>query len=132
KDDGATLNGGVDTDPTPNTITVSVTPVNDPPVSIAGTVTGLEETTYTFTLADFNFSDPSDAPNSNSLQAVKIATIPTIGGLTLSGQPVTAATPPISTAVIAGGQLRYTPVTNGFGPAYASFTWKAQDNGGTA
>ncbi len=31
QDDGGTLNGGVDTDPTANTITIDVTPVNDAP-----------------------------------------------------------------------------------------------------
>jgi large repetitive protein len=33
RDDGGTLNAGVDLDPTPNTITIDVTPVNDPPVA---------------------------------------------------------------------------------------------------
>src|SRR4029077_16259147 len=32
QDNGGTANGGVDLDPSPNTITVNVTPVNDAPV----------------------------------------------------------------------------------------------------
>src|SRR5205814_1136189 len=31
RDDGGTANGGIDTDPTPRTLTVDVTPVNDAP-----------------------------------------------------------------------------------------------------
>ncbi len=36
-DDGGTANGGVDTDPTPNTITFTVTPVNDAPTGVNDT-----------------------------------------------------------------------------------------------
>ncbi len=37
-DDGGTANGGVDTDPTPNTITFDVTPVNDAPTAREGRI----------------------------------------------------------------------------------------------
>ena len=43
QDDGGTANGGVDLDPTPNTITVNVTAVNDAPAGTDKTVTTLEE-----------------------------------------------------------------------------------------
>ena len=54
----------------PNTMTVNVTSVNDAPAGTNNTVTTLEDTAYTFTAADFGFSDPNDAP-ANSLLAVK-------------------------------------------------------------
>ena len=58
QDNGGTANGGVDTDPTPKTITVNVTSVNDPPVGTSKTVTTTENTAHTFSVADFGFSDP--------------------------------------------------------------------------
>src|SRR5690606_9505472 len=60
RDDGGTANGGVDTDPTPNTITIDVISVNDAPISANNAVTILEDNGYNFTLADFAFSDPND------------------------------------------------------------------------
>ena len=75
QDNGGTANGGVDTDPTPKTITVNVTAVNDAPVGTSKTVTTNEDTAYTFSVADFGFSDPNDNP-ANSLLAVKITTLP--------------------------------------------------------
>ena len=44
QDDGGTANGGVDLDPTPNTMTVNVTAVNDAPAGTNKTVTTLEDT----------------------------------------------------------------------------------------
>ena len=45
QDDGGTANGGVDLDPSPNTITFDVTPVNDAPTStgLAGDVASFTE-----------------------------------------------------------------------------------------
>src|SRR5262249_30323251 len=63
QDDGTTANSGVDTDPTPNTLTINVTPVNDAPDGTNNTVTTLEDTGYTFTAADFGFTDVVDAAN---------------------------------------------------------------------
>ncbi|TMH33424.1 MAG: tandem-95 repeat protein, partial [Betaproteobacteria bacterium] len=48
KDDGGTANGGIDTDPTPNTITFNVTPVNDAPSGQDATRTTNEDTPYVF------------------------------------------------------------------------------------
>ena len=66
QDDGGTANGGVDLDPSANTMTVDVTSVNDAPAGTDKTVTTLEDTAYTFTAADFGFSDPNDAPANSS------------------------------------------------------------------
>jgi len=57
QDDGGTANGGVNLDPTPNTITVNVTAVNDAPAGTDKTVTAIEDTGYAFTAADFGFTD---------------------------------------------------------------------------
>src|SRR6185312_16262993 len=62
QDDGGTAGGGVNLDATPNTITINVTSVNDAPLGVSETTTTLENVSYTFGLADFGFSDPSDNP----------------------------------------------------------------------
>src|SRR5204862_292429 len=93
QDNGGTANGGVNLDATPRTMTVDVTSVNDAPVGTNNTVTTLEDTTYTFTAADFGFTDPIDAANTagaNALLNVKVTTLPGAGSLELSGVAVTA------------------------------------------
>ena len=87
QDNGGTANGGVDLDPSPNTLTINVTPVNDAPFGADGTVATDEDTIYTFNVADFGFSDPIDAPP-NSFLAVRITTLPAAGTLIVGGMPV--------------------------------------------
>ena len=130
QDDGGTANGGVDLDPSPNTITINVTSVNDAPAGTNKTVTTLEDTAYTFTAADFGFTDPSDSP-ANTLLAVKITTLPAAGTLTNNGVAVTAGQF-ITLADITAGLLKFTPAANANGAGYASFTFQVQDDGGTA
>src|SRR5204862_325884 len=116
QDDGGTANGGVDTDPTPNTLTFNVTPVNDPPSGSNNTVATPEDTAFTFTVANFGFTDPNDS-SANSLTAVKFAlslhdALPIYNGVAVGvGQPVLAAN-------IIAGQLRFTPAVNASGVAY--------------
>src|SRR5439155_19788743 len=86
QDDGGTANGGADLDPSPNTITlnVSASTANHAPSAQNGTVNALEDTDYTFRLADFGFSDPLDLPP-NNLLAVKIIATPAAGLLADNG-----------------------------------------------
>ncbi len=130
QDTGGTANGGVDLDPTANTMTIDVTSVNDAPAGADNTVTTLEDTAYTFTAADFGFSDVSDSP-ANTLLAVTITTLPGAGSLTNNGVAVTAGQS-ITLADITAGRLVFTPVANANGAGYASFTFQVQDTGGTA
>ena len=83
QDNGGTANGGVDLDPTPRTLTLNVTPVNDPPAGTPKTVTTLEDTAYVFAAADFGFTDPNDSP-SNTFRAVKMSTLPGARGMASS------------------------------------------------
>ena len=62
QDDGGTINGGVDLDPSANTMSIDVSAVNDAPAGTDNTVTTLEDTAYTFAGADFGFSDAADSP----------------------------------------------------------------------
>ena len=61
QDDGGTANSGVDLDPTARTMTMNVTAVNDAPQGTSNTVTTLEDSAYTFAVADFGFSDAADS-----------------------------------------------------------------------
>ena len=130
RDNGGTASGGVDLDPTPNTLTVNVTAINDAPAGTNNTVATLEETQYTFTAADFGFTDPNDSP-ANALASVVITTLPGTGSLTLSGSGFAAGTE-ISVANITAGNLKFTPAGNGSGSPYTTFTFQVRDDGGTA
>ena len=128
RDNGGTANGGIDLDPTPDTLTFNVTAVNDAPTGTSATLTILEDTQRTLTAADFGFSDPLD---SNAFNGVRVASLPGAGSLRLNGTAV-AANQDISAADIAAGQLVFTPALNGNGSGYASFSFQVRDDGGTA
>ncbi|MDB5863905.1 MAG: hypothetical protein JWO70_1711 [Betaproteobacteria bacterium] len=130
QDDGGIANGGVDLDPTPRTMTINVTAVNDAPTGTSNTVTTNEDTAYVFTAASFGLTDANDTP-ANALSAVSISALPAAGALTLNGVAVTAGQS-VSAANIAVGRLVYTPGANASGAGYASFTFRVQDDGGTA
>ncbi|MFN9692343.1 MAG: Calx-beta domain-containing protein [Synechococcaceae cyanobacterium] len=122
----------MDLDATPNTISFSLTPVNDAPTGADKTITTLEDTAYSFTAADFGFSDPADAAGAagaNSLQSVILSSLPSTGSLQLSGAAVSAGQE-IAAASLAS--LTYTPAANANGNAIASFSFRVRDNGGTA
>ena len=106
-------------------MTIDVTSVNDAPAGADNTVTTLEDTAYTFTAADFGFSDASDSP-ANTLLAVTITTLPGAGSLTNNGVAVTAGQS-ITLADITAGSLVFTPAPNANGAGYASFTFQVQD-----
>ncbi|WP_292933298.1 cadherin-like domain-containing protein [Noviherbaspirillum sp.] len=127
RDDGGTANGGVDLDASPNTVTIDVTAVNDAPAGTDKTVTTLEDAAYTFTAADFGFSDI----NGNAFLSVKITSSPAAGTLTNNGVAVNAGDF-VSKVDIDLGRLVFTPVAGASGTGYASFTFQVRDDGGTA
>jgi ELWxxDGT repeat protein len=132
QDDGGTAASqdasGVDLDPTPNTFTINVISVNDPPHGSDKTIGIVQSTTYRFAPADFDFSDPNDNPPNNFL-AVTITTIPTAGSLTLNGSPVANGQ---SIPVNQISSLVFTASADAFASPYTSFAFQVQDNGGTA
>ena len=129
EDDGGTGNGGVDLDASPNTLTIDVTPVNDAPVGTDNTASTLEDAAYTFTGADFGFTDPDDSPADN-FSAIRISTLPGAGSLTYNGVAVNAGQS-ITLADINAGLLMFTPAGDANGPSYATFSFQVQDDGGT-
>ncbi|MFT3666276.1 Ig-like domain-containing protein [Piscinibacter sp.] len=113
-------NGGTAT----SSVTVTIG-ANTPPAGADATVTIAEDTSKTFSAADFGFSDPDAG---QSLAAVRIDTLPGAGTLTLNGAPV-AAGQLIAAADLS--QLTFTPAPNANGNAYASFTFSVQDSAGS-
>jgi hypothetical protein len=110
-------------------IGVTINSVNDEPSGADKTVATNQDTDYTFTTADFGFSDAIDL---NSLSGVLITTTPTPNGaLTLSGSPVSAGTTVSATDIIAGN-LKFVPDAGETGSPHGSFTFQVVDNGGTA
>src|SRR5581483_674972 len=98
------------------------------------TINTSENTTFTFSAANFGFTDPIDAgagAGANALSAVEITSLPGAGSLTLNGAAVTAGQF-VSVANINAGNLKFTPAANANGVGYTSFTFQVQDNGGTA
>ncbi|WP_255992367.1 tandem-95 repeat protein, partial [Chitinolyticbacter albus] len=105
------------------TLTVNVG-ANTPPTGADQTVTLLEDGSHGFSAGDFGFSD-SDV--GQTLQAVRIDSLPGAGSLTLNGVPVSASQVINVTDL---GNLVYTPAANGNGMDYASFTFSVQDSAG--
>ncbi len=75
--------------PVPLLVNVSVDdgPI-DAPAGTDFTATFAEDTTYTIRTSNFGFTDPNDFP-ANTFAAVRIASLPTRGSLTLNNVPVT-------------------------------------------
>jgi len=111
-----------------DSVQITVNSVNDGPAGADKTIKIDEDIPHTFTASDFGFTDPDDNP-ANSLQSVRIATLPTAGTLRLSGAAVPAGQE-ISAATI--GNLVFTPAADANGTPYASFTFQVRDNGGVA
>ena len=128
-DDGGTANGGVDLDPTANTITIDVTSRSTTPRRAPTRRSPSPRTTrHTFTAADFGFTDPTT--RRNSLRR-SVTTLPGAGSLTYDGVAVTAGDLVIGRRHRAG-KLGSRPAADANGTGYACFTFQVQDDGGTA
>ena len=106
---------------TPQSMTFNVSAINDAPLAANNTLTLDEDASHTFTASEFGFSD---VDTDNSLQSIKINSLPAAGTLTLSGSTV-SANQVINTADIAN--LVFTPVANANGASYASFQFSVND-----
>ena len=91
-----------------NTSKVIVNQINisNAPVGLDRLIKALPNTDYIFKISDFSFSDPFDVP-SNSLLAVKIATLNLSGNFTYKGNSVLVGQF-IPAADIAAGLLKFT------------------------
>ncbi|UCV29450.1 retention module-containing protein [Ferribacterium limneticum] len=105
------------------TVTINVG-TNTAPAGTDNSFTFAEDSSQAFTAAAFGFTD---ADLGQTLQAVRIDSLPATGSLTLNGAAVSAG------QIIAAGdlaQLLYTPLPNGNGAPYASFSFSVQDSAG--
>src|SRR5258707_1862101 len=103
----------------------SVTSVNDAPSGANNTVTTNEDTAYTFTAADFGFSDPNDSP-ANAFLAVKITTLPSGGSQSHTAVPHTLQHL-VSLPVLNDSTLKLTPSAMSHGSPYTTFTFSRQE-----
>ncbi len=113
-----------DSDPaTAAQLVVTYTPaVNDAPTAADHTVTTNEDSTYTFTVADFNYNDADSDP----LDHVQITSLESVGSLELSGTPVTL-NQTITATQITDGYLKFVPVAGESGTGYDSFQFRVHD-----
>ncbi len=107
--------------------------INDAPTSANATLTFNEDTTHTFLVSDFPFSDV----DANSLQSVRVGSLPAFGTLELDGVAVTAGDLPldVSLASITDGLLTYVPNANAndtLSGSADSFSFRVIDDGGSA
>ncbi|MHA8050258.1 cadherin domain-containing protein, partial [Aquirufa sp. ROCK-SH2] len=130
QDNGGTSNGGVDLDPTANTITFDVLSINNAPAGTDNTITLLEDGSHIFSVSDFGFTDPFDSPANGFLQ-VELMSLPSSGTLKLNGTVLTSSTI-VTKAELDASKLVFTPVANANGTSYTTFEFQVQDDGGTA
>ena len=104
------------------TVTIDVTSVNDAPTGTDNTVITLEDTAYTFQVADFGFSDVND---NNNFANIIIDQLPLAGNLTVTGVAVTAGQT-VSVTDIVAGNLVFSPVANANGADYANLGFRVQ------
>ncbi|ELU05762.1 hypothetical protein CAPTEDRAFT_185617, partial [Capitella teleta] len=106
---------------TSQSINFNVTPVNDAPSTGDNTLAIDEDTSLTFAVSDFGFTD---IDTGDSLQSIKVTTLPTEGGLSLSGAAVTANQVINITDI---PNLVFTPQTHANGIGYDSFQFTVSD-----
>ena len=116
-DDGGTANGGIDTSP-PQTFTITVNPVNDPPSFVAGPDQTVLEDAGGQTVPAWATSISPGPPD----EAAQVVTfnVSNDNNALFSAQPVIDGT----------GELTYTPADDANGVAIV--TVEAMDDGGTA
>jgi len=122
--DNGNTGGGVLSDS--DTVAITVTPVNDAPISTNDSITILEDmnnTTAVYTLSTSDFGTYSDVEGS-ALASVRIDSLPTNGVLYLNATAVTAGTV-VTVAQINAGDLTFNPTDNS--DADSSFTFSVND-----
>ncbi|MBD9574350.1 retention module-containing protein [Pseudomonas sp. PDM23] len=109
----------------PKTITITVNGSNDAPNGADNTITLSEDSSRSFSAADFGFSDVDAG---DTLSGVRIDSLPTNGTLKFNGNAVTAGQV-IDAADL--GKLVFTPAANANGNNYANFTFSVKDSSNT-
>ncbi|MCP3998639.1 MAG: DUF4347 domain-containing protein, partial [bacterium] len=92
------------------------------PTAANNTVSTHEDSTYTFAVNDFGYSDP----DADVMASVKITSLETLGALQLNGVDVTL-NQVITKADIDADLLTFAPVADGNGAGYDSFGFSVND-----
>ncbi|MEZ5741826.1 MAG: cadherin domain-containing protein, partial [Burkholderiaceae bacterium] len=106
--------------------TIGIGDVNEAPAGTNATVTAIEDTPYVFQVGDFGFTDPDAG---DTLDAVRIESLPAAGSLTLTNVPVSVGQV-VAGGDIVSGQLQFVPVADANGAGYAGFGFSVRDSGG--
>ncbi|WP_168188881.1 retention module-containing protein [Thiomicrorhabdus sediminis] len=103
------INGFTDTNNVVHDANVDATILDDDtrPDAAGGNVITCEDTTYTFTVSDFNYSDA----DGDAMQSVRIDSLPADGVIYLDGQAISAGTE-VSVADVTAGKLTFEPDLN--------------------
>lgn len=109
------------------TQTIHVAPVNDAPSGANKTIVTSEDDAYTFTAADFGFSDVAEG---HAFAGVVINGPASNGAIKLNGVAITG-TQFVTATDIGDGKLTFVPDADEFASPYATFTFQVRDNGGT-
>src|SRR3569832_1932582 len=133
QDSGGTASGGVDL--LSESLTVSVTAVNDHPVRTAGTVSNLtvleDAGTTTLGLSGLTYGTGGGSDEASQTLTNKVTAVPaaSLGAIVLAdGTTVVTANTTYTLAQLQGIQFKTAANANG-GPA--TFSWTIQDSGGT-
>ncbi len=106
------------------TIFLNVTAVNDVPVALTSSVTTNEDTSRSFSVSNFRFTDvEANALTSITISSLTLATGDTLqlnGVAVTVGQTISAASIP---------SLEFTPAANSNGSARSSFAYRVNDSG---
>ena len=124
QDDDGTNEDPLTSDAYPSGGTVLPASTNAAPTSADKMVDTPEDTEYTFSSADFPFTDTDMG---DTLSSVKIVSLPARGMLTLLGTAITSGELPQTVGAAQIGTLRYIPPANESGAALASFTFRVND-----
>ena len=115
-----TVNDGTQDSTAAYTMTIDVTPVNDPPTAADFTITVNEDASNTFASGNFGFNDV----DGDSLVSIEITQLPVLGSLELSSVAVT----PNQVILVANiPNLVYAPAANGSGTSYDNFQFTVND-----
>ena len=94
---------------------------NAVPTGLGETVTTNEDTEFAFAASNFNFADV----DSDSLDHVKISSLPVLGTLQLDGNDIQGVDSEVSASDIQN--LKYVPLADANGTSYASFYFRVND-----
>ncbi|WP_203250320.1 Ig-like domain-containing protein, partial [Cysteiniphilum sp. 19X3-34] len=104
------------------TSTVTINAGNDLPTAANSNVSTLKDSTYTFNINDFNYTDP----DADIIASITVTSLEGVGSLKLNNNDV-VANQVISKAAIDAGLLTFTPVSGQDGIGYDSFEFSVND-----